>query len=147
MSERRAAILRVLGIGLSWGSVWLVLSSMVGTVIGVVDPDSIDPGEGGMFVLIFGPMGLLSGIVLGILLSLRGRGRELSDLPLLRATMWGVVASAIGQIFYLNHGDQGLLANIQLALVFAAFGGVVTTIWFFLMGWWSKERALPSSRA
>jgi len=39
------AMKRVLGIGLAWGVLWLVVATALGTVIGIVDPDSIDPGD------------------------------------------------------------------------------------------------------
>ena len=35
----------VVGIGLTWGILWSALTITAGTIIGVIDPDSIDPGE------------------------------------------------------------------------------------------------------
>jgi hypothetical protein len=34
------------------------------------------------------------------------------------------------RLAYLGHGDQGLAANIKMALLFTACGGVVTLVWF-----------------
>jgi 8-oxo-dGTP pyrophosphatase MutT (NUDIX family) len=51
---------RVLGTGLTWA--WLAFWTILFGVIAVVDPDSIDPGETTMFIVIFGPMGFFSGL-------------------------------------------------------------------------------------
>ena len=37
---------RVLGIGVAWAALWLGFWLILLGVIGVLDPDSIDPGEG-----------------------------------------------------------------------------------------------------
>jgi hypothetical protein len=57
---RRTSIASILGIGVSWGLLWLAIMAGIMGIIGIVDPDSIDPGEPQMFLLVFGPMGLLS---------------------------------------------------------------------------------------
>ena len=49
---------RVVAIGLSWAVVWLTFWAIVFAMISIVDPDSIDPGEGMMAVAILGSMGL-----------------------------------------------------------------------------------------
>lgn len=80
---------RIIRIGLIWGQIWYAVWVAVGTVIALVDPDSIDPGESPLVVGgIFGLMGLLSGLTFGLLLALGDRGRTISDLSLSRATMW-----------------------------------------------------------
>jgi hypothetical protein len=131
----------VLGIGLSWGILWLSFWGIVGLVIGVVDPDSIDPGEEWLIVAVFGPMGLFSGIVLGILLSIAERGRTLLDHSVMRVAGWGTLASAIVQSAHLGHGDRGLAANIKMALLFSAIGGIVTIVWLLTArSWWRRRR-------
>jgi hypothetical protein len=102
---------RVLSIGLGWAIVWGALWAIVGVIIGVVDPDSIDPGESAMAVAVLGPMGLLSGIAFGILLSIGDRGRSNLHLSLTRVVGWGILPSAIVQLAYLDHGDLGLAAR------------------------------------
>ena len=129
---------RVFGIGVAWAVLWLAFWGIVVGVIAVLDPDSIDPGEPLMFVAIFGPMGLLTGIAFGILLTIREHGRTARDLPLMRAAGWGILSTAIVQVAYLGHGDAGLAANIKMALLFAAFGGVVTTAWLVMARRWSR---------
>ena len=71
---------RVLGIGLSWTILWGVFWAIVAVIIGVVDPDSLDPGEGPMAVAILGSMGLLSGVAFGVLLFIDSRSRPSVDL-------------------------------------------------------------------
>lgn len=75
---------RVLGIGLAWAIPWLVFWQLVGLIIEILVPGSIDPGEGPMIVLVLGPMGLFIGVAFAVLLSLRGRTRTTADLPLIR---------------------------------------------------------------
>ena len=91
-----------------------------------------------MLVAIFGPMGLLTGIAFAVLLTLRANGRKVLDLPLIRVACWGTLSTAVVQLAYLGHGDAGLAANIQMALLFAAFGGVVTTVWLVMARRWSR---------
>ena len=49
-----------------------------------------------------------------------------------------MIGSAIVQLAYLNHGDVGLAANIRMALLFCAFGGVVTMVWVVMARRWSR---------
>ena len=140
------AVRRVLGIGLAWATLWLALWAIVVVMIGVLDPDSIDPGEGPMVMLsILGPMGLFSGVAFGILLSTADRGRAGIDRSTIRVAGCGILATAIVQLPYLGHGDQGLTANIQMALLFCAFGGLVTLAWLVMTRWSSHRRSSPQS--
>jgi hypothetical protein len=41
----------------------------------------------------------------------------------------GIVATAIVQLVYLGHGDQGLAANLSTAALFSIVGGIVTIAW------------------
>ncbi len=127
---------RVLGIGLTWAIVWLAFWTILGGIIAVIDPDSIDPGEGAMLFVIFGPMGLFSGVTFGILLSMARRARTAGDQSPIHVAAWGMLGCAIVQLGYLGHGDQGLAANIMMALLFSAVGGVVTLMWLVMTGPW-----------
>lgn len=129
---------RVAGIGVAWAVLWLAFWGIVAGVIAVLDPDSIDPGEPLMFVAIFGPMGLLTGVVFAVLLTIWENVRTIADLPLTRVACWGILSTAVVQLAYLGHGDAGLAANIKMALLFAAFGGVVTTVWLVMARRWSR---------
>ncbi len=136
---------RVLGIGLAWAILWGVFWTTLFSIIGIVDPDSIDPGDE-MAVIILGSMGLLTGVVFGILLSIGSRSRTNIDLSLTRVAVQGILATAVVQLGYLDHGDLGLAHNIRMALLFCAFGGVVTLVWLATARWWLRRHSpLPSS--
>ncbi len=141
VNSKLGTLRHVVAIGLTWGILWLAFWVIVGVVIGIVVPDSIDPGEGPMIVTIFGPMGLLSGIVFGTLLSIGSRGRAVIDHSVLRNAGWGMLGSAIVQSAYLGHGDQGLAANIRMALLFSVIGGLITVVWVLMARrWWHRRR-------
>ncbi|HEU4386805.1 MAG TPA: hypothetical protein VFV34_03340, partial [Blastocatellia bacterium] len=97
----------------------------MGRFIGVVDPDSIGPGEGRAAITVVGSMGLLSGVVFAILLVLSERDRAALDVSPLRGALWGFLGTTAVQLGYLDHGDAGLVANIGMGLAFSAFGGVI----------------------
>ncbi len=139
-SMHATTIRRVLNIALTWCLLWMVLTASIMVGIGIVDPDSIDPGESQMFLLVFGSMGFLSGVAFGTFLSLGERGRRPFEVPLPRAILWGILGCAIVQTGYLNHGDAGLAANIQMALMFCAFGGLVTAVWLLIARQWAHRR-------
>jgi hypothetical protein len=85
----------VIGIGLTWGAVWAVISAAIGLVIGVIDPDSIDPGESPLLMgAIVGFQGFVAGVGFGILLSLAETRKTILDLSPGRAAIWGMLASA-----------------------------------------------------
>lgn len=141
MSNTLNAMRRVLGIGVAWGILWLAFWAVVMAVIGILDPDSIDPGEGTMFLTIFGPMGFFSGVAFAILLLLSERRRAAAAPSWVRVAGWGILATAIVQTAYLGHGDQGLTANSLLALVFSVLGGGITLIWLVITQRWTRRRS------
>ncbi len=47
-----------------------------------------------------------------------------------------MLGCAIVQLGYLGHGDQGLAANIMVAALFSAVGGVVTLMWLVMVRPW-----------
>jgi hypothetical protein len=61
-SPLKSRLRRALGIGAGWGSLWLAFWLGAAIVIGMLSPDSIDPGEPTGLIVIFGLMGLLSGL-------------------------------------------------------------------------------------
>lgn len=143
-----ASLRRVAAVGLVWGVLWTAAVMVLVVVIGIVDPDSIDPGEGPLeAAAIFGPMGFLSGVVFRILLSIADRGRPGFGPSPVGAAAWGTLASAIVQLGYLGHGDQGLIANLGMALVFSAFGGLVALAWLVIARRRSRRRSAPTPAA
>ena len=140
-----SALRRVLSVGLEWAVLWAALWAIIGVIIGIVDPDSIAPGEGLAAAVVLGSMGFFSGVAFSMLLSVGGRGSAGIEPSLTRATGCGILGSAIVQLAYLGHGDLGLAANIRMALLFSAFGGVVTMAWFAMARPWSRRRSSPQS--
>ncbi len=140
MRGRIEILRRVMGIGLAWGIAWTVVAMIVVVIIGIADPASIGPGEGPWgATAIFGPMGIFSGVAFAILLSIVGRGTVRPDLSLAQAAGWGILGSAIVQLAYLGHGDEGLVANVKMALVFCVFGGAVATVWLGAARIWARR--------
>ena len=117
------------GITISWAVVWLATWSLVGLAIGFFDPDSIDPGDQWLLFVIFGPMGLLTGAAFAFLLRRTERRRQGVHARAIAVAAWGTLATALVQTLYLGHGDQGLVANIQMAIAFSGLGGLGTLVW------------------
>lgn len=85
----------LIGVGLTWGILWAAIIAVIGMVIVVVDPDSIDPGEGPLIAgAIVGFQGFVAGVGFGILLSFAEVRKTILDLSLIRVAIWGMLASA-----------------------------------------------------
>ena len=85
----------MLGVAVTWGAVWGTIFAGIFLAVSILDPGSIDPGEGPIVILRTGAFyGFVSGAVFGVLLSLLERGRRVADLSLLRAAAMGAVAAA-----------------------------------------------------
>jgi hypothetical protein len=85
----------LLGIGLIWGILWAALAIIVGTIIGVIDPDDIGPGEEPIVLAPrIGLVGFICGVAFGALVSTAERGKPITDLPLTRVAMWGILVAA-----------------------------------------------------
>ncbi len=84
------------GLGLTWSVAWAALFALLAVIIGVVDPDSIDPGEGPLRVAGIGALfGFISGTAFGAVLSMtEGRG-VLRGLSVWRAALWGAIGTAV----------------------------------------------------
>jgi len=114
----------------TWAAIWFAGAMLVGGVIGIVDPDSIDPGDTAGMAMVMGLMAVLSGAVFAALLRVadpRPVGPRMS-----KALACGFMATALVQTALLGHGDAGLMANLGMALVMCAFGVVVTVCWLAL---------------
>lgn len=138
-------LVRILATGASWAAVWLAFWAVVMATIGVVSPDSIDPGEPVGLLTILGSMGLLAGIALGALLVIAARTLTNVLDRAWRVVGLGALATAIVQIGYLGHGDLGLWANLKMAGLFSIVGGIVTGPWLAAARAWSRRRR-PESR-
>ena len=138
MQTRLDVVRSVAGVGLAWAALWMAGWTLAFGITDVVDPDTIDPGEEKLVFQVFGPMGLLSGIAFALLTTrLRSRVSE-ARLSLLRAAGWGFAGTAIVQLFYLGHGDAGLVSNLGVALLCAVLGAAVAVVWLLLARrWWA----------
>lgn len=111
----------VIGIGLTWGMVWTAIGAVLSIVVGVVDPDSIDAGEGPIRVgAILGGVGLISGVLFGILLSLAESGRAILNISLIRVAMWGILDSAAVPLLTERQDQVLVLCPVGPALAMAS---------------------------
>ena len=86
----------VLGTGVTWGVAWGAIFAAIFVAIAILDPDSIDPGEGPLMGIGIGAFfGFVSGVGTGVLLSLAERGKSIRDLSLARTAVWGALATAV----------------------------------------------------
>lgn len=136
----------MLCIALTWGCLWLLCAALLFLALAIIDPDSIDDGEVEDAIFILGPMGILSGFAFAFLTSIGNQIAKVIDLYFLRTVSLGFVGSAIVQVFYLGHGDAGLAANIGMAVVFSAFGSMISVIWLVLARRWAYLHLMDSSR-
>ena len=85
----------LIGISLAWGVLWALVIMAIGAVIQIVDPDSIDPGEGLLVAAgIIGFQGLVAGAGFGLFLALTETRKRILNLSLIRVATWGFLASA-----------------------------------------------------
>jgi hypothetical protein len=85
----------VVGMGLTWAVAWSALFFTLGVVIGIFDPDSIDPGEEPILIARIGALiGFVAGAGFGLLISLAEARKKLVHLSLMRAGLWGAIASS-----------------------------------------------------
>jgi len=85
-----------LGLGVTWGITWGAVFALLGLIVGFVDPDSIDPGEGPLRIAWIGAFyGMVSGAVFALLLSVGERRRAVTELSAARAALWGAISAAV----------------------------------------------------
>jgi len=109
-----------LGIALTWGAAWALIGAALSLITGVVDPDSIDAGEGPVRIgAIFGVVGAMSGLAFGLVMAFTERRRSLDELSIGRAALWGVVgAAALPLLTTMNNSI--LIIACPLGAAFAA---------------------------
>lgn len=81
----------VLGIGLIWGLLWAALAITVGTLIGVIDPGDIEPGEE---PTVLAPIIGLAGFVCGVAFGARVTTARRGEPPRMRVALWGILVAA-----------------------------------------------------
>jgi hypothetical protein len=103
----------LLGVGVTWGTLWAGIGAVIGLVVG--EPMAV-------WALGMGLYGLVSGVGFGALLSL-GEGRKtLLDLRLGRVAVWGVLGSALVPLLFGAMGTFGVGTTLADVL-----GAVLTT--------------------
>jgi hypothetical protein len=117
---------------------WAAIGAALSIVIGVVDPPSIDAGEGPVDVArLLGGVGVASGIVFGLLLAVGERRRAAADISLFRAALWGAIAGAalplltgINDAVVANTGPLGAVsAMLYVALARVARRSTAPATW------------------
>ena len=89
-----------LGIGLTWGIAWAAIFAALSVVVGILDPDSIDPGEGPLRLGGIGAIfGFVSGVAFGATLALADGRKVLRKLSVGRAALWGAIGTAAFPLF------------------------------------------------
>lgn len=84
----------VAGISLIWAPVWAAMFTVLTCILQVFLPLDSDVGSIRMMLLI-GWVGLVSGGIFGMLLSLDESGKAIRNLSLGRAMVWGILSSAV----------------------------------------------------
>jgi hypothetical protein len=101
-------LLGVLGIALSWGAAWGVLFATLFLVVGIVQPEDIDGGEGLVPVSGIGALvGFVSGTVFGVIESIAENRKSIGELRLKRVAVWGIVSSGVWPL--LTAVDNGMV--------------------------------------
>ena len=127
--------LRVLvGIALIWGILWAALAMIVGTIIAVIDPAQIDPGEA---PIVLAPaialVGFICGLAFGALAPIPRFGERIFDVPPTRVVLWGIVVGAVVPIL-----TGKVMPEV---LVIAPLGAVSAVVSVAIMRRWAALRA------
>jgi hypothetical protein len=110
----------MLGVGITWAVGWGIVMFILGTIIGIVDPDSIDPGEEPWrLALMVSTVGFISGSAFALILSSAERRKSVKDLSTWRAALWGALGGAALPLLT-TMNDSVLLNTIPLGAIFAA---------------------------
>jgi nitrate/nitrite transporter NarK len=110
----------MLGMGITWAVGWAMVMFLIGTIIGIVDPDSIDPGEEPWRMAgVIAVVGFLSGTAFAAIFASAERRRKIRDLSVLRSAFWGALGGAVLPL--VTSMNDAVLANtMPLGALFAA---------------------------
>jgi MFS family permease len=110
----------MLGMGITWAVGWAIVMFMIGTIIGIVDPDAIDPGEEPWRMgAVVGFVGFLSGAAFATIFASAERRRKIQELSVLRAAVWGALGGAVFPLLT-TLNDAVLVNTMPLGAIFAA---------------------------
>ena len=110
----------MLGMGITWAVGWAVVMFIIGTIIGIVDPDAIDPGEEPWRLgAVVGFVGFLSGAAFAAIFASAERRRKIQELSAARAAVWGALGGAVLPLLT-SMNDSVLWNTMPLGAIFAA---------------------------
>ena len=110
----------MLGMGITWAVGWAIVMFIIGSTIGIVDPDSIDAGEEPWrLAAIVGFVGFMSGAAFAAIFAGAERRRKIQELSVLRATIWGALGGAVLPLLTAMN-DSVLVNTMPLGAIFAA---------------------------
>ena len=110
----------MLGVGITWAVGWAIVMFIIGSIIGVVDPDAIDPGEEPWrLALMVSTVGFISGSAFALIFSSAERRKSIRDLSVLRSAFWGALGGAALPLLT-TMNDSILVNTIPLGAIFAA---------------------------
>ena len=110
----------MLGVGITWAVGWALVIFAIGTVIGVVDPDSIDPGEEPWRMAgVVGTVGFISGAFFSAIFASAERRKSMRELSPLRAALWGALGGAALPLLT-TMNDAIIFNTAPLGAIFAA---------------------------
>jgi hypothetical protein len=110
----------MLGVGITWAVGWAIIMFIIGTIIGVVDPDSIDAGEEPWRItLLVSTVGFISGSFFALILSSAERRKKVRELSVLRGAVWGALGAAVLPLLT-TMNDTVLTTTMPLGALFAA---------------------------
>lgn len=93
---------------------------VIGTIIGIVDPDSIDAGEEPWrLASLVGTVGFISGSVFALIFSSAERRKSIKQLSVLRAALWGALGGAALPLLT-TMNDSVLFNTVPLGAIIAA---------------------------
>ncbi len=118
----------LLGVGVTWGTLWSVIGAGIGLVVGVISPEVWENTNPIIeWAVGMGLYGFVSGIGFGSLLSLREGRKTILDISPRRAAIWGVAGAAAVPLLFgaLGTFDAGTTAVEVLGaiLVTGVLGG------------------------
>lgn len=110
----------MLGVGVTWAVGWAIVMFIIGSIIGVVDPDSIDAGEEPWrMAAIVAFVGFLSGTAFAAIFASAERRRKIRELSVLRSAVWGALGGAVLPLLT-SMNDSILTNTMPLGALFAA---------------------------
>jgi len=117
----------LLRFGLVWGTLWAALAIAVGTIIEIIDPAQIDPGEEPIVLApVIGLAGFICGVLFCALLSAGERGKPVVEASPIRIVISGILISAAIPILG-GKGLPDLLVIVPLG-VLSALGSIAIVL-------------------